>query len=116
MSVTYRSDIDGLRGVAVLSVIGFHAFPNYVSGGFVGADIFFVISGLLISGVIFDGQEKGNFSFADFYARRIRSSPDFERQGDPLGRRGRTRFQRPAPRNRSSDPQRLIYGANHRRR
>ena len=72
MSVTYRSDIDGLRGVAVLSVIGFHAFPNYVPGGFVGVDIFFVISGFLISGVIFDGQEKGNFSFADFYARRIR--------------------------------------------
>ncbi|MGB2648635.1 MAG: acyltransferase, partial [Pseudolabrys sp.] len=72
MSVTYRSDIDGLRGVAVLSVIGFHAFPNYVPGGFVGVDIFFVISGFLISSVIFDGQEKGNFSFADFYARRIR--------------------------------------------
>ena len=72
MSVTYRRDIDGLRGVAVLLVIGFHAFPNYVRGGFIGVDIFFVISGFLISGVILNGQEKGNFRFADFYARRIR--------------------------------------------
>ena len=72
MSTAYRRDIDGLRAVAVLLVIGFHAFPNYVPGGFVGVDIFFVISGFLISGVIFNGLKKGNFSFCDFYARRIR--------------------------------------------
>lgn len=70
--MAYRKDIDGLRAVAVLLVIGFHAFPNYVPAGFVGVDIFFVISGFLISGLIFAAQQKDSFSFADFYARRIR--------------------------------------------
>ena len=68
----YRSDIDGLRAVAVLSVVGFHAFPSVVRGGFVGVDIFFVISGFLISGIIFTAMERSNFSFIEFYARRIR--------------------------------------------
>ena len=72
MSVTYRSDIDGIRALAVLLVVGFHAFPNYVPGGFIGVDIFFVVSGFLISRIILDGQERGNFSLTDFYARRIR--------------------------------------------
>jgi len=69
---SYRADIDGLRAVAVLSVIGFHAFPNLLPGGFIGVDIFFVISGYLISGIIFKEVDKGRFSFVDFYSRRIR--------------------------------------------
>src|SRR5712691_3601829 len=68
----YSPDIDGLRAIAILSVIGFHAFPGYVEGGFVGVDIFFVISGFLISGLIFKELEQGNFRFANFYARRIK--------------------------------------------
>jgi peptidoglycan/LPS O-acetylase OafA/YrhL len=70
--VKYRPDVDGLRAVAVLAVIGFHAFPDWVHGGFVGVDIFFVISGFLISGIIFSALEQRRFSFRDFYARRIR--------------------------------------------
>ncbi|MGB8078220.1 MAG: acyltransferase family protein, partial [Gallionella sp.] len=58
----YRADIDGLRAVAVLSVIGFHAFPAWVKGGFVGVDIFFVISGFLISSIIMRNLETGTFS------------------------------------------------------
>lgn len=68
----YRPDIDGLRAVAVGSVVAFHAFPNLVKGGFVGVDIFFVISGFLISRIIFQALEGDGFSYADFYERRIR--------------------------------------------
>lgn len=68
----YRPDIDGLRAVAVLAVVAFHAFPNLVRGGFIGVDIFFVISGFLISTIIFENLDKGTFSFAEFYSRRIR--------------------------------------------
>jgi peptidoglycan/LPS O-acetylase OafA/YrhL len=70
--ISYQAHVDGLRAVAVLSVIAFHAFPNRVTGGFVGVDIFFVISGFLISGIILNGLRKGSFTFADFYTRRIR--------------------------------------------
>jgi len=68
----YRPDIDGLRAVAVLCVVIFHAFPNALKGGFIGVDIFFVISGFLISTIIISNLERGSFSFADFYGRRVR--------------------------------------------
>jgi peptidoglycan/LPS O-acetylase OafA/YrhL len=71
-SLTYRRDIDGLRAIAIISVIGFHFFPSYFPGGFIGVDIFFVISGYLISRVIISELEYGEFSFLDFYSRRIR--------------------------------------------
>lgn len=67
----YRPDIDGLRAIAVLSVVAFHAFPSWLKGGFIGVDIFFVISGYLISTIIFESLDKGTFSFSEFYARRI---------------------------------------------
>lgn len=68
----YRPDIDGLRAVAILSVMLFHAFPAALPGGFIGVDIFFVISGFLISRIVFSGLANGNFSFLDFYIHRIR--------------------------------------------
>ena len=71
-SITYRKDIDGLRALAVLSTIAYHAFPNLVSGGFVGVDIFFVISGFLITKIILENLESNSFSFGEFYFRRIR--------------------------------------------
>jgi len=69
---SYRPDIDGLRAIAVLPVVGFHAFPEWIKGGFVGVDIFFVISGFLISRIIFGSLEQGRFSYVEFYGRRIR--------------------------------------------
>ncbi len=68
----YRPDIDGLRAIAVLSVVGFHAFPDIFEGGFIGVDIFFVISGFLISTIIFTSLNQDNFSFIEFYSRRIK--------------------------------------------
>ncbi len=68
----YRPDIDGLRAVAVLSILSFHAFPSWMKGGFIGVDVFFVISGFLISTIIFEALDRGTFSFTAFYARRIR--------------------------------------------
>lgn len=67
----YQPGIDGLRAIAVLSVVIFHAFSNLLPGGFIGVDIFFVISGYLISTIITNDLIKGNFSFVSFYKRRI---------------------------------------------
>lgn len=68
----YRPDIDGIRALAVLSVVAFHAFPDLIRGGFIGVDIFFVISGFLISGILFNDLAQGRFSITDFYVRRIK--------------------------------------------
>lgn len=68
----YRPDIDGLRAVAILAVIFYHGFPNLMKGGFIGVDVFFVISGFLISTIIFSSLEHSRFSYFDFYVRRIR--------------------------------------------
>lgn len=67
----FKKELQGLRALAVLSVVVFHIFPRYLPGGFIGVDIFFVISGYLIMGKIWAGLADGSFSFADFYARRI---------------------------------------------
>jgi peptidoglycan/LPS O-acetylase OafA/YrhL len=68
----YRPDIDGLRAVAVLAVLGFHAFPAMVRGGYVGVDIFFVISGFLITTIIAGSLQRGTFTFRGFYERRVK--------------------------------------------
>ena len=67
----YRPDIDGLRALAVIIVLAFHGFPTVFRGGFIGVDIFFVISGFLLSSIIFTELNNHNFSFIDFYSRRI---------------------------------------------
>lgn len=72
VEMSYRPDIDGLRAVAVLSVVGFHVSPHRLAGGFVGVDIFFVISGFLITTIVLRALQKGTFDFVDFYARRAR--------------------------------------------
>ena len=68
----YRHEIDGLRAVAVLSVIFSHAGFDWIPGGFAGVDAFFVISGFLITGIILRDLEEGCFTFKNFYARRAR--------------------------------------------
>jgi peptidoglycan/LPS O-acetylase OafA/YrhL len=71
-NVEYRPDIDGLRAIAIIFVVGFHAFPNIFPGGFIGVDIFFAISGYLISLNIYKSLGKEKFSFLNFYSRRIK--------------------------------------------
>jgi peptidoglycan/LPS O-acetylase OafA/YrhL len=68
----YRADIDGLRTLAVGFVVVFHYYPQALPGGFVGVDMFFVISGYLISGIIARQAAKGTFTYAEFYSKRIR--------------------------------------------
>ncbi|MDD2728599.1 acyltransferase family protein [Malikia sp.] len=68
----YRPDIDGLRAVAVVSVILFHAGVSWAGGGFVGVDVFFVISGYLVGGIVLSGLARGDFSFRHFFERRFR--------------------------------------------
>jgi peptidoglycan/LPS O-acetylase OafA/YrhL len=70
--MNYRKDIDGLRGIAIFLVLGYHAFPSLISGGFVGVDVFFVISGFLITSILKNDLETENFSMVRFWGRRIR--------------------------------------------
>ncbi|MBN8749815.1 O-acetyltransferase OatA [Xylophilus ampelinus] len=72
ISLAYRPDIDGLRAIAVLSVVCYHAFPVLMPGGFIGVDIFFVISGYLITSIVLGDIGRGGFRYADFYARRVK--------------------------------------------
>jgi peptidoglycan/LPS O-acetylase OafA/YrhL len=71
-SERYRPDIDGLRAIAVMLVVNFHGFPDAMPGGFIGVDIFFVISGFLITGIIAREVSTNRFSLVGFYVRRIR--------------------------------------------
>lgn len=71
-SANYRADIQGLRALAVLMVFIFHLNSAYLPGGFIGVDIFFVISGYLISGIILRKKEQGNFRLTDFYMSRFK--------------------------------------------
>ena len=70
--MTYRPDIDGLRAIAVLSVVFFHAGIDWIPGGFAGVDIFFVISGFLITRIVMEAIVAQHFSLANFYVRRAR--------------------------------------------
>ena len=70
--MNYRAEIDGLRALAVLSVVFYHASVPFFSGGFIGVDVFFVISGYLITSIILNDLNDGNFSITSFYSRRIK--------------------------------------------
>lgn len=72
VSIKYRPEIDGLRTVAVLSVVLFHFKPNLLPGGFAGVDVFFVISGYLITSILINDFDRGEFTFRDFWSRRAR--------------------------------------------
>ena len=69
--IGYRPDIDGLRAFSIIAVVIYHAFPALMPGGFVGVDVFFVISGYLITGIILKSQAGDSFSAIEFYRRRI---------------------------------------------
>ncbi|MEY2703269.1 MAG: hypothetical protein RLY43_1908, partial [Bacteroidota bacterium] len=68
----YRPDIDGLRTIAIILVIGFHFFPEFINSGFIGVDIFFVISGYLITAIIYPQIQDRRFNLKQFYLKRIR--------------------------------------------
>src|SRR5580658_2178577 len=72
-SAGFRPDIEGLRGIAVLLVVLYHARVPHITGGFIGVDVFFVISGFLITGLLFrELTNTGRINFTEFYARRVR--------------------------------------------
>lgn len=71
-NLRYRPEIDGLRAVAVIPVILFHMGMSWIPGGYIGVDVFFVISGFLITSIIKRELDQGSFSFRDFWARRVR--------------------------------------------
>lgn len=68
----YRREIDALRGIAVLIVLFYHASIPFFEGGFVGVDVFFVISGYLITSILIEDFDEGRFSITRFYERRVR--------------------------------------------
>lgn len=68
----YRPDIDELRAVAVLAVIVFHFWKNSIPAGYMGVDVFYVISGFVITGTLFRDADRGRFSIGAFYVRRIK--------------------------------------------
>lgn len=70
-AIAYRPEIDGLRALAILLVLGFHLWPTHLTGGFVGVDVFFVISGFLITTIITKRQSEENFSLLQFYQARV---------------------------------------------
>lgn len=72
MNIRYRADVDGLRALAVLLVFAYHLKMPFLTGGFVGVDVFFVISGFLITGIVIRAIDDGKFSFLDFFNRRIK--------------------------------------------
>ncbi|HCP2967943.1 TPA: acyltransferase, partial [Escherichia coli] len=71
MLIKYRPEIDGLRAIAVLLVVIYHAFPSLIPGGFIGVDIFFVISGFLITSILKAEISNSKYSIKEFYRRRI---------------------------------------------
>ncbi|MBE0440411.1 MAG: acyltransferase, partial [Gammaproteobacteria bacterium] len=75
--VGYREDIDALRGLAVLLVVIYHAFPEILPGGFIGVDVFFVISGYLITSIMLLSINKGDFSLKDIYYKSENPELDF---------------------------------------
>lgn len=70
-AIPYRDDIEGLRAISVISVVLFHAIPRLLPGGFIGVDVFFVISGYLITSILLRDLENGVFRISEFYARRL---------------------------------------------
>lgn len=71
-AIKYRPDIDGLRAVAIACVLIYHAFPTALPGGYIGVDVFFVISGFLITQIIIKEVDRGSFTYTNFYVRRIK--------------------------------------------
>ena len=89
----YRPDLDGIRALAVLSVIVFHIDPQWLPGGFLGVDMFFVLSGYLITTIISREIHDGSFSFLEFYKRRAKRILPAERSEERrVGKECRSRW------------------------